>query len=91
VEVLLLGLIAWGWLVAIQLLHLRDWQSLEANLRWNFVGRVVLKQVAICHSGSGVAALGWGIEGLYWLVGGMVFSILAALFGGWVLLVEIKR
>jgi hypothetical protein len=41
--VLLLGLIAWGWLVAIQLLHLRDWQSLEANLRWNFVGRVVLK------------------------------------------------
>jgi hypothetical protein len=35
--------------------------------------------------------LGWGIEGLYWLVGGMVFSIVAALFGGWVLLVEIKR
>ena len=38
---LLLGLIAWGWLVALQLLHLRDWQSLEANLRWNLVGRGV--------------------------------------------------
>ena len=46
----MLDLIAWGWLVAIQLLHLRDWQSLEANLRWNLVRRVVLKQVAICHS-----------------------------------------
>jgi hypothetical protein len=35
--------------------------------------------------------LGWGIEGLYWLVGGYGLLDLAALFGGWVLLVEIKR
>src|SRR5829696_5287989 len=41
VEVLIVGVADWIAIVAIHLLHLH-WQSLEANLRWNFVGRVVL-------------------------------------------------
>jgi len=32
-----------------------------------------------------------GPEGLYWLMAGTIFSILAALFEAWVLLVEINR
>jgi hypothetical protein len=32
-----------------------------------------------------------GFDGLYWLVGGMIFSMLAAMFDAWVLLVEINR
>jgi hypothetical protein len=32
-----------------------------------------------------------GLGGLYWLVAGMVFSTLVALFEAWVLLVEINR
>jgi hypothetical protein len=32
-----------------------------------------------------------GPVGLYWLVAGTLFSILAALFEAWVLLVEINR
>ena len=67
----MLGLIAWGWLVAIQLLHWRDWQSLKANLPWNFVRRMVLSLLAMLpFLAAGVAVLGQGIEGLYWLVAG---------------------
>jgi hypothetical protein len=41
---------------------------------------------------AGIAVLGGGLWGLYWLVAGMVFSILlVALFGAWVLLIEIHR
>ena len=40
---------------------------------------------------AGIAILAVGVGGLYWLVAGMVFSILAALFEAWVLLVEINR
>jgi hypothetical protein len=39
--------------------------------------------------GAGIAVLAVGLGGLYWLVAGMVFSILVALFEAWVLLVEI--
>jgi hypothetical protein len=40
---------------------------------------------------AGVAVLWVGPGGLYWLMAGTVFSILAALFEAWVLLVEINR
>jgi hypothetical protein len=40
---------------------------------------------------AGIAILVAGIEGLYWLVAGMIFSTLVALFEAWVLLVEINR
>lgn len=92
VEVLVIGLATWGWVVAIQLLHLRNWRAMVSSLRLAFVVRVVLGQSAIVpFLYAGVAVLGWGTEGLYWLVAGMVFSILVALFGAWVLLVEINR
>jgi hypothetical protein len=40
---------------------------------------------------AGVGVLWVGPGGLYWLVAGTIFSILAALFEAWVLLVEINR
>jgi hypothetical protein len=40
---------------------------------------------------AGVAVLWVGPGGLYWLVAGTLFSILAALADAWVLLVEINR
>lgn len=92
VEVLAIGVITWASVVTTQLLHLRDWRTMEPNLRQAFVLRVVLGQVATLPLvAAGIAVLGWGISGLYWLVVGMVFSILVALFGAWVLLVEINR
>jgi hypothetical protein len=91
-EVLVVGLAAWGWIVAIQLPRLREWGTMRADLRGPFVWRVVLVQVATLPLViAGVAVLWVGPGGLYWLMAGTIFSILAALFEAWVLLVEINR
>jgi len=91
-EVLVVGLAAWGWIVAIQLQLLREWGTMRADLRGPFVLRVVVGQVATLPLVvAGVNVLWVGPGGLYWLVAGTVFSILAALFEAWVLLVEINR
>ena len=78
--------------MAIQLPRLRDWGTMRADLRGPFVVRVALGQVATLPLViAGVAVLSVGPAGLYWLVAGTIFSILAALFEAWVLLVEINR
>jgi len=70
----------------------RDWGTMRADLRGPLVVRVVLGQVATLPVViSGVVVLSVGPGGLYWLMAGTVFSILAALFEAWVLLVEINR
>ena len=92
IEVLIVGIADWVAIVVIHLLHLRNWQSLEVNLRWNFVGRVVLGQAAtLPFVVAGVAVLNWGVGGLYWLVAGVIVSFLAAVAEAWILLVEIHR
>ena len=63
-----------------------------SDLRQSFVLRVALCQVAtLPFLAAGPAVLGWGMDSLYWLVAGMVFSVLAAMFEAWVLLIEINR
>ena len=65
---------------------------MRPDLRGPFVVRVVLGQVATLPLVmAGVAVLWVGPGGLYWLMAGTIFSILAALFEAWVLLVEINR
>ncbi len=92
VEVLIVGVADWVAIVAIHLLQLRNWQSLEANLRMNLVGRVVLGQFAtLPFVAAGLAVLSWGISGLYVLVVGVILSFLLAVAEAWVLLVEIHR
>ena len=92
VEVLVVGIADWAAIVAIQLLQLRNWHSLEANLRWHLVPRVILGQVATLPLvAAGIAVLGWGVSGLYLLVAGVVLSLLVAVEGAWILLVEIHR
>ena len=91
-EVLVVGLAAWVWIVAIQLPRLREWGSMRADLRVSFVLRVVLGQVGtLAMVIAGVAVLWVGPGGLYWLVASTLFSIIAALADAWVLLVEINR
>jgi hypothetical protein len=91
-EVLMVGLAAWGWIVAIQLRLLRSWQTMRSDLRGPFVLRVALGQIATLPLVvAGIAVLAGELGGLYWLVAGMVFSILVALANAWVLLIEINR
>jgi hypothetical protein len=92
VEVLAVGLAAWGSVMTIQLLRLRDWETMRPDLRGAFVLRVALGQIAALPLVvAGIAVLTGGLGGLYWLAAGMVSSILVALFEAWVLLIEINR
>jgi hypothetical protein len=78
-EVLTVGVVDWAAIVAIQVLQLRNWHSLEASLRWHFVPRVVLGQVATLPLlAAGIAVLSWGVSGLYVLVVGVILSFLVA-------------
>ena len=91
-EVLVVGIANWAAIVAIQLLQLRNWHLLEANLRPYFVGRVVLGQVAtLPFVAAGIAVLSWGVSGLYVLAAGVLLTILVAGANAWILLVEINR
>lgn len=91
-EVLVVGIANWAAIVAIQFLQLRNWHSLEATLRRQFVTRVVLSQVAALPLvAAGIVVLSWGVSGLYLLVAGVILSFLVAVTDAWVLLVEIQR
>jgi hypothetical protein len=92
VELLVVALAAWGWIVAIQSLRLKNWAAMEPGLHKPFILRVVVAQVGtLPFVAAGIFVLAAGQGGLYWLVAGTIFSILAALFDAWVLLVEINR
>ena len=91
-EVLAVGVVDWVAILTIELLQLRNWQSLEPSLRWNFLGRVVTSQVAaLTFVSAGVAVVGWGMVGLYLLVAAVILSFVVAVGSAWVLLVEIHR
>ena len=91
-EVLVVGAAAYAWIVTIQVLHLRKWPTIPSELRAPLVLRVTLAQISTLPTViAGIALLTAGFDGLYWLVAGMVFSMLAAMFDAWVLLVEINR
>ncbi len=92
VEVLVVGVADWVAIVAIHLLQLRNWQRLEANIRVNLVGRIVVGQLAtLPFVAAGLAVLSWGVSGLYVLVVGVILSFVVAVAEAWVLLVEIHR
>jgi hypothetical protein len=92
VEILAVGIADWAAIVAIQMLQLRNWHSLEANLRRHFVIRVLLGQVATLPLvAAGIAVLSWGMSGLYLLVAGVILSFLVAVADAWILLVEVHR
>jgi modulator of FtsH protease len=60
-EALAVGVLDWAAVVIIQVLVLRNWQSLEPSFRWHFVPRVVLCQVATLPIvAAGVGVMGWG-------------------------------
>jgi hypothetical protein len=92
VEVLAIGVIDWGAIVAIQLLQLRNWRSQDPSFRRHFVPRVVFGQAAtLPFVVAGIALVNWGAEGLYLLVAGVVLSLVVGVIDAWVLLVEIHR
>jgi hypothetical protein len=91
-EVLGVGLLNWIAVVVIQLLQLKNLRRLAPEFRWHFVGRVVLGQAAtLPFVIAGIVVLTNGVDGLYWIVPGFIFSYVVAFANSWVLLLEIRR
>jgi hypothetical protein len=91
-EVIVVGVAAYAWIVTIQALHLRNLSTIPSYLRKPLLLRITFAQIATLPNViAGIALLTVGFGGLYWLVAGMVLSTLAAMFDAWVLLVEINR
>lgn len=91
-EVLGLGLGTWIWVSGIQFLRLKDWATIGHELRMSLILRVLLGQAALLTLlAAGIILLLGGAAGLYVLAMGTNLAILVALFGAWVLLIEINR
>jgi hypothetical protein len=89
VQVLVIGLIGWGSVVALQALQ---WRTLDRRFRGLFIAHVATGQLAALPILiAGFVVLTRGAGGLYWLVPGVIFYLLDGSENAWVLLVEINR
>ncbi len=88
-EVLIVGLATW---LMITRLHLQARQVIDPSLRRPFAARVASVQAACVPFIVGGITLTLQSEaGYYWLVAGVLGSIIVAVLNAWVLLVEINR
>lgn len=88
-ELLVVGLVDWAAVVAIQRSARQTWAPQHPHL---FVVRVVLGQLAtLPFVLAGGAVLLQGADGLYVLVPGVIGSFVVAFVDAWVLLIEIDR
>jgi hypothetical protein len=88
-ELLVVGLIDWAVVVAIQFSARRTWAPQHPRV---FVSRIVLGQLAtLPFALAGGAVLLWDAEGLYLLVPGVIASFVVAFADAWSLLIEINR
>jgi modulator of FtsH protease len=88
-EVLIVGLATW---LMITRLHLQAGRVIDPSFRRPLAGRVASVQAACVPFVVGGIALTLQSEaGYYWLVAGVLGSIIVAVLNAWVLLVEINR
>jgi modulator of FtsH protease len=88
-EILVISGLLWFFQSYVQLRYLRS--GVSHPIHWRLV-RVVQTQLAyIPFFVGGILLLGRSPAGPYWMVPGLIFSLLAGVANAWVLLVEILR
>lgn len=88
-ELLTIGLITWFVTFGPSLSMLK---AAEVSIKKHYRQNIIFVQLAVLpFIASGVLTLLCGINGIYWLIPGMVFSFVKAVVDAWVLLVEINR
>jgi hypothetical protein len=88
-EFLFIGSIIWAvsFRLDLKILHQTDKQY-----KYKFMLNALLTQLSVVpYILSGIVLLCCGFTGLYWIIPGIIFSFIKAVFDGWVLLVEINR
>ncbi len=89
IEILLIGLLAWG---AVTAIDLRNWRSVEDDYRRLLLQSLAINQLALIpYTLAGVTLLWQGFGGLYWLAPALLVFFAKAILDSWVLLVEIDR
>jgi len=90
-EILLIAAVSWAAQVAGQIHYRRS--AKDHPLSW-VLFRAIFTQAAtlpFCIAGLGLL-FGYGhLHALYWIVPGVIFSFVGAVFSAWVLLIEILR
>jgi hypothetical protein len=88
IEVIAIGAVTWVLPLRFQYQH---WRAPQTRAWW-VINRVAMTQASslpLIFAGVSLYVERGG--GLYWLVPAVAFAFAAAIFGGWVLLVEIQR
>jgi hypothetical protein len=89
IEVLVIGLVVW---LGVFLTDLRIHRNKKKQFRRLYTFNIIFNQVAILpYIISGIFFMRGDLNGLYWLLGAMVFSFIKASLDAWVLLIEINR
>jgi hypothetical protein len=87
-EITAMGAIAWLMPMRLQIRNSHQ----PGVRRWWVINRIVLTQLSsLPMLAAGISLIAERGGGLYWLVPGVVCSFATAIFGGWVLLVEVNR
>jgi hypothetical protein len=88
-EFLFLGIVIW---IITSRIDFKIFRQTDKQYKSRFIFNAILTQLSVLpYLVSGVILICSGINGLYWLVPGIVFSFIKAVLDGWVLLVEINR
>ena len=88
-ELLLLGLGLWIGIGTLQLRYILQHRDEPRHWIGTRIFFGVLTSVPVCVAGGSLLLHEGG--GLYWLVPGILFSLMAGVFHAWVLLIEILR
>ena len=89
IEVLCAGVVIWAWAGYLLVQSLRLTENLKPEWVISHVPLNQAQTLPLIVAGA-LLALGFP-SGLYWIVAGMIASMLAALLNAWVLMVEILR
>jgi modulator of FtsH protease len=83
------GMVFW---LAVSAVLVNQWRTLDSQYKPAFLVHIVLAQAAtIPFVTAGIVIFSGNIDGLYWIVPGVVFSFLVVFINAWVLLIEINR
>ena len=88
-EILCLGLFIWVITLRIDISLLKN---TDAENKKHSIQNIVFTQLAVLpYIIAGISTIKHGFEGIYWLLPGIIFSLIKALVDAWVILVEINR
>lgn len=78
--------------VGLAILNVAQWRLVDARFRTRLLVHIVLGRIGVLFFAAAGMTLMFGVGGgLYWAAPALIFSLGAAVYNAWVLLIEIVR